>query len=121
VQAAIAYRISQRFYPVRYEYARMTRTVGAALLAYLAASALPPMPSWAGLSLRGSTVILVMGGVLVLTGFFNREELRALDALRRRHAGQPGTAAPDTTEFAGEIVAVDLPDEAVRALDRAKR
>jgi O-antigen/teichoic acid export membrane protein len=122
VQAGLAYRMSQHFYPVRYEHARVLRAVGAAVLAYVIASALPAMPSWAGLPLRGTTVILVMGGLLLMTGFFNGEELRALDALRRRNAGRrPVAPAPDTTELAGEIVAVDLPDQAVAGSDAAKR
>jgi O-antigen/teichoic acid export membrane protein len=111
VQAAIAYGMSQHFYPVTYEYARVMRAVGAAGIAYVAASALPPMASWVALPLRGVTVIVVMGGLLAMTRFFNPEELRALNALRRTHIRRRAPARAGTTELAGEIVAVDLPDE----------
>jgi hypothetical protein len=56
-------------------------------------------------------VIVVMGGLLAMTRFFNPEELRALNALRRTHIRRRAPARADTTELAGEIVAVDLPDE----------
>ena len=70
------------------------------------------MPSWAGVPVRGLTVILVMGGLLAATRFFNPEELRSLNALRRsRSRGRTAAAATDTTELAGEIVTVDLPDD----------
>jgi hypothetical protein len=46
-----------------------------------------------------------------MTRFFNPEELRALNALRRTHLRRRAPARADTTELAGEIVAVDLPDE----------
>lgn len=107
LQAAVAYILSQRFYPVRYEAGRVARAVLAALAGYAAAWALPAMPSWAGLILRGATVVVVMGSLLAMTRFFNAEELRALNALRRRR-GAGSVPAPETTELAGEIVDVDL-------------
>ncbi len=110
LQAAIAYGLSQHFYPVRYEAGRVARAVLAALAAYAAARALPAMPSWAGLLLRGTLVIVVMGGLLAVTRFFNADELRALNALRRRRRTPAGPPA-HTTEVAGEIVAVDLESE----------
>lgn len=117
LQAAVAFGLSQRFYPVRYEAGRLTRAVLAALVAYAAAAALPGrpvLPSWAGVLARGTTVVVVMGTLLAVTKFFNPEELRALNALRvRRGAGGRAPAPPDTTELAGEIVAVDLEDESV--------
>jgi O-antigen/teichoic acid export membrane protein len=114
VQAAIAGQMSQHFYPVRYEYGRVMRAVAAAIVAYAAGSALPAMPSWLGVLLRGTTVLLV-------TRFFNPAELRALNALRRRQTGRRTTeTVTDTTELAGEIVAVDMPEEIVADVDRAK-
>jgi len=111
IQAAVAYRLSQRFYPVRYEYGRLARVVGAALLAYTAARLPPAMPPIAGGALRGLIVIGVMGGLLWITRFFNAEELRALNALRRRRAAPAPTAPLDATELAGEIVAVDVRED----------
>jgi hypothetical protein len=83
----------------------------AALVAYAAARALPAMPPAAGLFARGAAVVVVMGGLLWATGFFNAEELRALDALRRGRRPPAAAASVDATELAGEIVAVDVPAE----------
>jgi O-antigen/teichoic acid export membrane protein len=117
VQAALAFRFSQRFYPVRHEYGRIGRVVIAALLAFLIARALPSMPAAVGVVARGSTVIVVMSACLGLIGFFNTEELRALRSLRSRQ-GQPTIVTPETTELAGEIVSVDVPDQAAVKLGR---
>ncbi len=111
LQAAVAYRLSQRFYPIRYEYGRVARAVAAALIAYAAGHALPAMPALAGILTRGLTVVAVMGALLWATGFFNPDELRALDALRRRRGVQTVVQPPEATELAGEIISVDLPDD----------
>jgi O-antigen/teichoic acid export membrane protein len=111
LQAAVAYRLSQRFYPVRYEYARLARAAGAAVLAYAAARLLPAMPAFAGGLVRGLTVVTVMSGLLWLSGFFNAEEIRALNALRQRRAAPAAAAGVDATELAGEFVSVDVPEE----------
>src|SRR4029450_13800043 len=60
LQAGVAYVLSQRFYPVRYERGRVARAVAAAALGYAAARLLPVMPSIAGAIVRGSTVIAIM-------------------------------------------------------------
>jgi hypothetical protein len=54
---------------------------------------------------------------LWLGGFFQPDELRVLQRVRasRARPGGPVTAAAETTEFAGEIVATDLPDVSVTA------
>jgi O-antigen/teichoic acid export membrane protein len=109
VQAAIAFGLAQRFYPIDYEYARLARAVGAALVAYTAARVLPPMPPLAGLAIRGAAVVAIMGALLWVTGFFNPPELHVLKSLRRRRGTAP-VDPPDATELAGEIVAVSLPD-----------
>lgn len=111
LQAAVAYRLSQRFYPVRYEYGRVSRAVGASLVAYAAARLLPAMSPLAGTIVRGATVVAIMGGLLWVTRFFNAEELRALNALRRRRGARAATRPADATELAGEIVSVDVPEE----------
>jgi O-antigen/teichoic acid export membrane protein len=119
LQSGIAYRYSQRFYPVRYEGTRIARATGAAVLGYAAAVALPAMPAMAGLLARGCTVILVMTALLAITGFFHADELRWLNSLRRKRAPQDSALAPsDTTEMAGEIVSVDIPDELIPSRDR---
>jgi O-antigen/teichoic acid export membrane protein len=111
-QAGIAYRLSARCYPIRYETGRLARIAGAALLAYLAGRGLPDMPSLVGLVARGATVIVVMCGVLWFAGFLRPEELRGLAAIARRP--KPGLHPPapsETTELAGAIVAAELPDD----------
>jgi O-antigen/teichoic acid export membrane protein len=114
VQAGIAYRLSQRFYPVDYEAGRLLRAVVAALAAYAAAASLPEMSAWPSLLARGTTVVVVMGVILAVTRFFNVEELRALNSLRTRNRGlQPVAPPPDTTEMAGEIVGTDVQDQSV--------
>jgi hypothetical protein len=81
-------------------------------LAYGAARALPEMPPFAGVLLRGTTVVLIMAAGLWLGGFLQPEELEVLKRVRPSRAEQPSIAtAADTTEFAGEIVATDLPVE----------
>ena len=107
VQAVLAFTWSQRVYPVRYEYARLARAVAASGLAFVAAAAVPNLPPLAGLVVRGAVVLLVFAGLLWAFGFFKRDELRVLAALR------PSAKAPapaDTTELAGEIVAMDIPE-----------
>ena len=111
LQASLAYGFSQRFYPVQYEYGRISRAVAAALAAYVAGRALPDMPPLVALLARGATVVVVMTALLWLTGFFNADELRALNALRLRRVARPMSPRPETTELAGEIVAVDVPDK----------
>jgi O-antigen/teichoic acid export membrane protein len=113
VQSGIAYHFSQRFYPIPYERARIMWAVAAAILAYGAASFLPGMPPLAGLLARGTTVVVVMGGVLGVAGFFNADELRWLNRLRHLRGRKPVTRAADVTEMAGEITSVDVPDDLI--------
>jgi len=118
VQAALGYHFSQRFYPVPYEWGRITRVCAAAIAAYATAAMLPhiaiavdprstlaPLPD---LLARGITVVAVFTGLLAITGFFHPEELRRLRALRRGAPAAPTLRAPDSTEMAGEIVATDI-------------
>lgn len=112
-QAAIAYHLSQRFYPVRYETGRLARVVGAAIVAYAAGQALPAMHPALGVLARGTTVVIVMTAGLWLGGFFRPEELRVLERFRRAPGSDRSPVNPvgETTELAGEIVATDLPDD----------
>src|SRR4051812_31499027 len=118
VQAALAFRFSQRFYPIRYEYGRISRVIIAALIAYVAARKLPSMPAAGGLISRGAAVVVIMSGLLWVSGFFNADEIAALRGLRAR--GKPGSsiAPAETTELAGEIVSVDLHEDTDRQLGR---
>jgi O-antigen/teichoic acid export membrane protein len=119
VQAVLGYVLSQRFYPIAYEWARVTRVCGAAAVAYIAAMLLPSihlpvdprstLAPAADILARGFTVVIVFAALLAATGFFQPEELRRLGALRRRSplAG-PMLKSADSTEMAGEIVATDI-------------
>lgn len=113
VQSAIAYHFSQRFYPIRYERGRIARAVGAAGLGCAAAALLPAMSATTAVIVRGLTVLAVMGVLLWATGFFNSEELRWLNRLMRARTSDMVVLSADTTEMAGEIVSVDVPDELI--------
>jgi O-antigen/teichoic acid export membrane protein len=113
VQSAIAFRFSQHFYPIPYEWGRIVRAVGAASLGWLAAVSLPDLPAFVAIVARGSVVLLVTFAVLWTTGFFRASELHRLKTLGRHWKGRAATTGADTTEMAGEIVSVDVPDELV--------
>ncbi len=110
-QAALAYSFSQRFYPVAYEWGRLARVAVAAGVAYAAGAALPSMHPVGGVLARGCTVVIVMSLGLWAGGFLKPEELAVLKRIRiaRSDAGGSVATPADTTEFAGEIVATDLP------------
>ena len=110
IQAAIAYRYSQRFYPVAYEWSRLVRVVLSAALAWLVAVALPAMSPLPGILVRSATVVVVMSGALWIGGFLRPEELAVLARLRAPKTRTPTVVPAETTEFAGEIVATDLPE-----------
>ena len=121
IQALLAFRFSQRFYPVEYEARRIATLAGAALAACLIARALPGMPPVAGVLVRGATVVVLYAAALGVAGFFRADELRALRALRRRRSAQPEPQAPEVTELAGEIVAADMPLEEMERTERKRR
>lgn len=114
LQAAIAFRFSQRFYPITYETARVGRVAAGGVLAIASGLALPAMNAWLGALSRGATVIVVFVAFLWLTGFFRPEEIARLRQLSRRQPSPPSTlTSAATTELAGEIVSADLADQAV--------
>ncbi len=109
LQAGLAFQFSQRFYPIRYEYARLWRVAAGALIACLSGRALPDMPPVAGIFVRGTTVTVVFAALLWMSGFLRADELRVLSTLRGRRQAEPSrTPAPETTELAGEIVAAEV-------------
>jgi O-antigen/teichoic acid export membrane protein len=121
VQAALGFAFSQRFYPIAYEWGRLSRIAAFAIVAYAAARVLPSIHlasvgprSWLAplpdVLVRGGTVVAVYVGLLAVTGFFHAHEIAILRGLRRARSASPRvTVAPDTTELAGEIVSTDLP------------
>ena len=118
VQAGLAFRFSQRFYPVHYEYGRISRVVIAAFIAFVVARKLTAMPPALAVLVRGSTVVVVMGALLWVSRFFNADEIRALDGFRHRTKSGRPVPPVETTELAGEIVAVDVAEDANRQLGR---
>jgi O-antigen/teichoic acid export membrane protein len=123
VQAALGYYFSQRFYSIAYEWGRLIRVCGAAIIATLVARALPSIDVgvstrslWApvpDLIARGVTVIAVFVGLLAVTRFFHKDELRRIGAMRRRRTERSPMASPDSTEHGGEIVATDIGDTGI--------
>jgi O-antigen/teichoic acid export membrane protein len=120
VLAGVAFVLSQRFYPIRYEYGRVARVVVAGVVAYLAAVLLVPGFRLAvvGVLVRGITVLAVYPAILGATGFFHVKELarmRALVAELRSARGRkaaPGKSAP--VEASPDDAAVE--DEAAATL-----
>jgi len=118
IQAALAFGFSQRFYPVRYEYGRISRVAIAALAAFIVARKLPAVPAAIGVVVRGAAVVTIMSSLLWVTGFFNADEIQALKALRTRGKPGPAMRPAETTELAGEIVSVEVPEQAESQLGR---
>jgi O-antigen/teichoic acid export membrane protein len=112
LQTGLAYHFSQRFYPIRYEGGRIARALAAAGIAFAAGVLVPASVGLAGVVVRGMTVVALFIVVLVVTGFFRRDEMQAL----RRLAGRQPRTSPiihhETTEYAGQIVSTDITDDA---------
>jgi O-antigen/teichoic acid export membrane protein len=113
VLAAVGMVLSQRFYPMRYEWSRLGTVALAALASYAASRVLVPgsLPTPIGLLLHGVVVLASYPLFLLAVGFYHREEIavlaRILARLRRRSA--PATAE-ESAEMAGDVVAA-VPDE----------
>jgi O-antigen/teichoic acid export membrane protein len=120
--AGTAFQFSRRVYPIPYEWGRLARVATGAAAAYLAAGFVPALPPLASAAARGATVVLVYLVVLGLSGFFHPGEIDALRRVTRRvHPGGVADQPPETAEFAGQIVAVDLPAEAAGSREAQER
>ena len=86
--AATAGVFARRHYAVRYEAARLTRVLSAALIALIIGRLLPDMPPLAGLIVRGASVVAVFAGLLWVTGFLRPTERAILGGVARRLAGR---------------------------------
>jgi O-antigen/teichoic acid export membrane protein len=86
VLAGVAFVLSQRLYPIRYEYGRIARVVVAGVGAYLAAVLLVPdlRLAAAGVLARGLVVVAVFPTLLGVTGFFQRQELARIGGMVRQ-------------------------------------
>lgn len=128
VQAGLAFRFSQRVYPVAHEYGRILRIGVAATIGFALASGIPALPALAGIFIRSGTTVIVFGALLGVSGFFKPEEMRTLARLRRGRQRAPAAelqlhlvSPPEATEFAGEIVAAELPEEQPAAMEPASQ
>ena len=119
VLAAVGMALSQRFYPIAYEWSRLGRVVVAALAAYVTAMVLVPatLPVPIALLAHGGLVVVAYPLFLLATGFYRPEEReglrRVLARLRRRSS--PATVE-ESTEMAGDVVTA-VPDETAEAPD----
>jgi O-antigen/teichoic acid export membrane protein len=111
LQAVLAFRFSQRFYPIDYERRRIALLAAAALVSCVAARSLPAMQPVAGVLVRGATVVLLYAGGLAVAGFLHPEELRVIARLAKRRGSSVESPPPEVTERGGEIVAAQLPPE----------
>jgi len=116
VLAGTALHFSRRAYPIPYEWGRLARVALAGVAAYAAAAFVPAMPHLAGLLVRGGVIVAVYAAALGATGFFRANEIAWLRRMTLRvHPAGASELPPESSEFAGEIVAVDLPAETASA------
>jgi O-antigen/teichoic acid export membrane protein len=107
VLAMVGMGLSQRCYPIRYEWDRLLRLVIAGFGAFVAARLLVPDQIPAVLSFlgRGLLVVTIYPALLVAMGFYQARELEVvMRLLRRVRRGKPVGAGGDTSELAGELV-----------------
>jgi O-antigen/teichoic acid export membrane protein len=97
VLSGVAFVLSQRFYPIRYEYGRVARIVAAGLTGWGAAVFLVPQSAHplVGIVSKGAVVVLLFPAVLAGTGFFRARELDRLAGLVEQvRAARSGRARP---------------------------
>jgi ABC-type Fe3+-siderophore transport system permease subunit len=78
--------LSQRFYPIHYEWPRVWRLVAAGVLAAIAGTLVagPTVAPLAGVLVRGTSAVAVYAATLAATGFFRpREVAAAREGLQR--------------------------------------
>jgi O-antigen/teichoic acid export membrane protein len=95
--AGVAMWLSQRVYPMRYEYGRVVRLVIAGIGAYLVSWIVPHAgPAWLGVLTRGSLVCGAYPLLLIALGFYDRKELEFLSRqVQRLRARRPPKAIAD--------------------------
>ncbi len=89
VLAAVGMALSQRFYPIAYDWSRLWRLVAAGILAVVTArlAAGPAIAPLAGVLLRGSCAVAVFAATLAASGFFEPRELAAIREGAKRLVG----------------------------------
>jgi O-antigen/teichoic acid export membrane protein len=121
VLAGVAMRLSQRRYPIRYEWDRILRIGLSGAGAWLAAVILVPdrLPALAGLLAHGTVVLGTYPALLWVLGFYAPREVALLAQLAARaRRSRPPAAVEEATELAGEIVSA-TPDETEEAASGA--
>jgi O-antigen/teichoic acid export membrane protein len=95
VLAAVGMALSQRFYPIHYEWPRVWRLLAAGVLAAIAGQVVvgPTVAPLAGVLVRGTCAVAVFGVTLAATGFFSpREIVAAREGLQRLVRGARSSA-----------------------------
>jgi O-antigen/teichoic acid export membrane protein len=77
VLAAVGMALSQRFYPIHYEWPRVWRLTAAGVLAAVTGRLVvgPTVAPLAGVLVRGACAVAVFAGTLAATGFFRPREV----------------------------------------------
>jgi hypothetical protein len=104
----VAMRLAQRVYPMTYEWGRIARLAIAGVGAYLLTWLIPATwPAWLGLLTRGTLVCLAYPLLLLVLGFYHRDETQfVLATIERLRARKRTPARP-----APEIETTQEPDE----------
>lgn len=125
VLAGVSMRLSQRVYPIQYEWGRLARVGVAGIAAYVVPLIVVPatVAPIAGVVLRGAAALVTFALMLSATGFADARERRTFARLWNagrglaKAGGPAGTAEavartppPEPIELAGEIVAAGGPD-----------
>jgi O-antigen/teichoic acid export membrane protein len=109
VLAATAGYLSQRFYPIAYEWRRVAHVVVAGAALYAVATLLPHgMPAAVGVLARGAVVAGGLPVLLYVTRFFHARELARVAAVARFMRHRIGSPTLGAAEMAGEIVGSTL-------------
>ena len=77
--------VSQRFYPVAYEYGRLAKIIAAGVLVYAGGNAVAPATLGLSLMWHLAMPLLAFPGLLMLTGFLDYQERMFLGGLFRRY------------------------------------
>jgi O-antigen/teichoic acid export membrane protein len=96
VLAGLGMTFSQRLYPIKYEWSRLARVIGAGFLSFGVARYALPGLMWSplGVLTRGTTVVVVYVSCLALSGFFSsRERVRMAQVWKQFMQGRGGRDA----------------------------
>jgi O-antigen/teichoic acid export membrane protein len=113
--AGVAMWLSQRVYPMTYEYGRIARLAAAGVGAYAITLLLPSTwPAWLGFLTRGTLVCVAYPALLLALGFYHADEtafvVGVIDRLRKRQATAAVPHEP-AVEAGGAIAEVPLAQE----------